>query len=1364
MGRYFGRSKILLYFACLTLAVILYPATGQNCYLRGEVIEKESGAPVTAAVVYIEKRSLFRADETVVLSDPNGDYEYFADEPGRYTVSVYASGYRTWSRSIKLLKEETVILKTNLIKAGLTGTSDWRSDSPPLVLGVVRGTHLKDPLEGVAVLCIGPLPKDSSTYQAVSEKNGVFGLVLDAPGQYCLSVHHPQYRDTGGIEIVAVDGETKIVDIYMCLNSTDTNPDDMVRGTVVDAQTGNAIPDATISILGASLSITANEFGAFRLPPTASETYGAVVTATGYDPVVIDTRMPKTPDTLYVVLHRSLPGYDSITLSGVVKREGERVAGALVSLEEFPATCETDSDGVFAFSPVPRNEYTVIVVSNGESVVYRTGKIAGGGHEFIGVDFPLPTQAVNISDSNQTVIAGIAVDRSTEAGIAGVGVRVYPSESAGVSDRKGCFSVVLPNEDTYRVEINHSEYHPRVLDSVFVKNGDTTWIDCIMTKSDLQEMQKMTIRAVALRNTAAALVKRRQENTSISTAISGEEMSRAGVPDAAQAMKNVSGVTLVDGKYVYIRGLGDRYSTANLNGIELPSPNPDRNAVAFDLFPASLLDNIETIKTFDPSMDGNFSGGSVSIVTKAIPEGGIFKVSGSLGGNTDVHFQDGRPRDDFLTYEGGSTDWLGIDDGTRGIPEPLTGKSPETPTRVDVIVSSVSEDIEGKPTQVVAQADKIAKSFDSPFAPTKSGVRPDQSYKLDLGKSIPLGRKSLGFGFSLAYANILRGVFDGQETIYRSNGDSIVEQASYTDNLGTEEISWGALMNTSFRFQENHKFGGIYLYARSAEDMARKRVSTYHFQLAGDGRKLIHTEIKYVERGLHFAVLDGDHLFSLADGLQLSWDAAFSNGEQSEPDYRAFSMTVTSLDTGDFYSIPGGGIGPTPSHRFRRTEERGLEIDLDLDLSLSVIPSGISHVKLGGTIKQRRRIFEQRRFYADIAATSSGMGRKRTSRSLDACRGDIDDFLSPENMGIVGSDELSNGRTRYNVGNMYLWDSTTDLRSSHEAYMNTIAAYLAGSTPLFPTLAISGGVRYETIGMELQSEIPEDSTSNGDFDQSIFLPSVSISWTPAEALKVRGVFGKTFALPMFRELAPYESNDAASKRIIRGNPHLKPSRITNYDVGIEWYPGPGEFVGLGVFHKFIQDAIDIGPIDGTSNGERTWKNVGGAKLYGTEWEAKKNLAFIHPSLESFWVGGNFTIMKSEITKDTVKFNREKEVFPSASPTRAVYGSCPYMVKAHFEYNGEENGFGAGLFFTIFGEQLDEITIDEVPDGYIQPFPLLTATLEKKFCSGLGVKLSGKNLLGAKEAEGRYVDGKFLKTSEREAGRSYSLALSYCLKN
>lgn len=226
-------------------------------------------------------------------------------------------------------------------------------------------------------------------------------------------------------------------------------------------------------------------------------------------------------------------------------------------------------------------------------------------------------------------------------------------------------------------------------------------------------IEEVVATGTRLKGTATAVMEERKNQAFVADIMGAEQISRTGDSDAASALRRVTGLTLVDGKFIYVRGLGERYSSTQLNGLAVPSPDPTRNVIPLDLFPASIIESLSVQKSYSPSMPASFGGGNVDIRLKTIPSDFVFNMQGSIGSNTNNF-------DDAYTYSGGSDDWMGEDDGTRAVPASIAERWDQKN-----FLDNLSQD----------EAVSLLKDVNRDYDPRLESVGPDFGTNLSLGNS-----------------------------------------------------------------------------------------------------------------------------------------------------------------------------------------------------------------------------------------------------------------------------------------------------------------------------------------------------------------------------------------------------------------------------------------------------------------------------------------------------------------------------------------------------------------------------------------------------------------------------------------------------
>lgn len=923
-------------------------------------------------------------------------------------------------------------------------------------------------------------------------------------------------------------------------------------------------------------------------------------------------------------------------------------------------------------------------------------------------------------------IKGKVVDAQSGEPLPGVNVLIEGTALGAATDIDGVYTIPAVPAGNYVVTASILGYAKLRVTNVIVQDGQVASLDFSLQSKALQA-EEVVVEAVALKNTEASLLKNRQKAAAVSDAISAEAISRSGSGSAADAMEQVTGASLVDGKYVYVRGLGDRYMNTQLNGVTLPSANPDRNSVSLDLFPSKLLDNIVTVKTFTPDKPGSFTGGTVDIATRSYPETFTLTISTSTSFNTQSSLQD-----NFLSYRGGSKDWLGFDDGTRDVPAEVADPSVELP----VIGTAFTNPREAY------RLDRISKAFDSQMAPTLKTAPIDHSYSFSAGDQFTLFNRPLGVLASLSYSRSFSSYRDGITGQYQLTGKvSEVNELNsvylFTDDRSTDEVLWGGLLTLSYKLSDKHELSTNFMYNRSGESLARYQTGTLPVALA-PGTFYETRVLQYTERELGSAQFSGSHLLPALAGVRLDWTSSLINTAQEEPDLRYFSNDYTPRADQILYSIAPSNYS-RPVHYYRNLDEEQWESNVSATLPFRQWQGLSANLKFGGLHSRKDRVFRERRFEFHQTA-------------LARYQGDPETFFSPATIGIVDS---SNGRYRF--GN-YIVDAS-QLANNYDGEQQISAVFAMIDVPLFERLRFIGGARYETTNIRVASQ--DALKPVGKLITKDWLPSANFVYELQENMNARAAYSRTLARPTFRELAPFASFDFVGDFIFVGNPNLRRTLVDNYDLRWEWFARPGEIYAVSGFYKRFQNPIERAIVSNNNQGQ--FQNVAVAVVYGAEFELRRHLDVIAPALRDFQLGGNLTLVHSRVDIPLEELLTLLELDPLTSGTRELQGQSPYILNLDLSYDNVTSGTSVGLFYNIFGERLSEVSLGGTPNIYEQPRGALDVTFSQRVWSGLTVKAAGKNLLNSSIRKVHHFKGVDYVSREHKLGRIFTLGLTYNLE-
>ena len=936
-------------------------------------------------------------------------------------------------------------------------------------------------------------------------------------------------------------------------------------------------------------------------------------------------------------------------------------------------------------------------------------------------------------------LVGKVVDADFGEGMPGVNIVLEGTSIGAATDLTGDYRIEGIPVGTYTVVATFIGYSRLRIQDVQITADQTEKVDFTMTMEVLAG-EEVVVTAKAVKNTEAALLKDRQKAAAVSDAISAEAISQAGASDAAEAMKQVTGASVVDGKYVYIRGLGDRYTSTQLNGAEIPSADPYRRAGSVDIIPANLIDNIVTVKSFTPDRPGDFSGGTVDIKTRDFPDELNVKFSVSGGYNTQTTFNSDGP----IGYEGGSKDWLGYDDGTRGIPGLVDNglASNYFPTPPPSFNPESTESLDDLQT--------YSQAFNPLMTPSSITPSLNQSYSLSIGNEINLANRPFGYLASLTYSNSYNSYDDGIYNAWRlgsSEASELTPIFRMGDVKSTHDVLWGGLVKSSYKINPFNIISLNYIYNTNGQSIARTLQGQYDYdKLDAEDDLFISSNLGYSERQLSSFQLSGDHQFTSLAGLKMDWNASTSGTSQDEPDLRYFSRFAMVEDGeivrhGTFSNI-------APTRYYRSLDENKNEAGINFTLPFRQWSSKASNFKFGGLYSKKERDFFENRFVYNEGSGASSF------------RGDAERFFSHDNVGWDMTSQTINGTT-YHGYKLKLTLSPADMGvNDYTADQEILAYYAMFELPLSTKLRFIGGARYETTAINMVSL--DTTKADGKIDTRDWLPSFNLIYGINPDMNVRASVTRTLARPNFRELAPYASYDFSAGFTHIGNPLLERTLIDNYDVRWEWFSRPGEIYGLSFFYKNFQNPIERAFIVTASNREITWENVDKATAFGMEIELRKKLDVISSILSNFSFGSNFSLVQSriDITEEQLELMRQNN--PEIKSTRPLEGQSPFLLNLNMSYDNFETGLSAHVYYNVFGERLSEWNKTGEPFVYEQPAHTLNASVNYKLGNNIKLKISGSNLLNTKHKKTQIYQGTEYIFTQYTQGRTFSLGLDYTL--
>ena len=935
----------------------------------------------------------------------------------------------------------------------------------------------------------------------------------------------------------------------------------------------------------------------------------------------------------------------------------------------------------------------------------------------------------NLKAQDAGTLTGTVVDAETGETLIGVNVVIEGTTTGTSTNLDGQYTISGLSPGTYTLLVSYISFQKQTITGVEVTAGEVTKLDLTL-QPETEQLEDVIITAEAILDNEAGLLRQRQKSISFSDAISAETISNTGSGDAAGALKKVVGASVVDGKYVFIRGLGDRYTSTHLNGSELPSADPNRKSFQMDIFPSNLLENIVTLKTFTPDKPGNFSGGLVDIATKDFPEQFSFQASASTGFNTKATFSD------LMIGDPSSTDAFGFDRGRRDIPKEVRdylNSGQEIPSLRDT----------RNDQQAAETLDRLSNAFNNEFRPREQQGAMNQSYGFSIGNQLPVLGNDFGYTASFSYSQGYSGYDDGNVARYDLVGnfyesEQLFRRLDVSDIKGQRNVDWGGMATVSYRLSDNHKVSARFLRTQSGTGTGRY-LEGFQYDIP-DG--LFQTRVvQYTERSLTSFQLSGKSYFENFLKTTVEWKAANATNTQDEPDLRYFTTQVDTFPSGAvLHSSPTNNF-QRPGRFYRNLEENNRTAGVDITIPFNSFNGDAGNVKFGGNWVDVERDFNERRFdfYTDTQ-----------NFTLNDVQGNVDAFF--DSLGILGYS--NSGRPQF--GN-YVQDAST-ARSNYDASKRVAAAYLMTELPVTDWFKLVGGVRVEQADIEVVSQ--DTSLAVGALSNTDYLPSVNGIFSLTENMNIRAAYTQTVARPTFRELAPYITFDFVGGLLFQGNENLKRTLITNYDLRWELFTGPGEILAVSGFYKELQNPLERVIRTDIGNDALSIQNVDEGRVYGLEFEVRKNLGFLTESLRHFSLSTNYTLVRSYVDIPELELQVIRNAKPDAEDTRELQGQSPFLFNFDIGYANPEIDFNSSISYNFFGDRLGIVSEGATPDIYERGFGSLNFTANKTIADHFELSLKVSNILDPDIIQSQMFNGDEYFYQRYERGRTFSLGIKY----
>ncbi|HEY5946245.1 MAG TPA: TonB-dependent receptor [Kofleriaceae bacterium] len=741
-------------------------------------------------------------------------------------------------------------------------------------------------------------------------------------------------------------------------------------------------------------------------------------------------------------------------------------------------------------------------------------------------------------------VNGKVVDQRSGEGLPAAYIQIKGGDAQTVAtDLDGTFQLALP-PGTYTLTFSTPEFDDQTK-TITIKDGKLVDLAIKLSPTVVAGKEETieVVDTIDTRKESATLAVRRAAPT-VSDALSSQEIARTPDSNAGDAMKRVVAVTVSDGRYVALRGLEGRYVTTLLNGVLLPSPEPDRNAIPLDLFPTSLLSTMTVYKSYSPELPGQFGGGALAIDTTSFPSKFELKLGVSTSANTVATGAQGMTN----ANAHGAADFFGFDDGSRRLPDAVPkGRAVRNMTAPEL--------------------EQIGESFTNVWTPRTETVTPNLGLNAMVGNTTKVAGKRVGYlGTGMFRRNYA--VRDGSNARTALIGGELTSVESLDYNVGTAESTIGALGNVGVELDRDNDVSLFGMYSHVGEDSS----SLANGYSEADSSTIDVSRLSFVMRSLSFTQLTGKHKLSRASGAELKWQGNLARTTRDELDSRDLIYSIDEQTGTRFYKDqPGSG------QRFWQSLA-DLAGGGGADFQ---IRSGRATFKTGALAQVSQRSLVGRRF------RYKWVGSDPSVRSLDA-----EEMFDPEHIGpdfVPEEGTLNEDAYQASLG-------VYGGYASAEIQLDDKMRGIVGARYEHSNQHMTNGSRYAIAGLMTDISRTDDDV----------LPAANLVYAARSDMNVRFAYSYTLGRPRFRELAPFLYFDYIRRRAISGNPELLTTHIHNADLRWEWFPSEDEVFAVSAFGKQFFDPIE--QVLANSESDATFANARSGNLIGTELEARKALA------------------------------------------------------------------------------------------------------------------------------------------------------------
>ena len=899
------------------------------------------------------------------------------------------------------------------------------------------------------------------------------------------------------------------------------------------------------------------------------------------------------------------------------------------------------------------------------------------------------------------IIKGTITDANTKETLIGATVALQGTTKGAISDFDGNYKIDKVAKGSYNLVISYISYDNQIIRVELTDESEKTInIELKPASVDIDEVQVVAKRRD---NTEVSMISNLKAGNLIVNGITAQQISKSQDKDAAEVIRRVPGITITDGRFVVVRGLIERYNSVMLNGATAPSFEADKRAFSFDAIPSGLINNILIYKSPAPELPADFAGAAINVEMKSDADENSLVVAYGTKYVANTTFNN-----NFQTYKGGKTDWLGFDDGTRSVPKGV----PDANGFKDLYAWKSIDDYLEKTTRLV----NVSKLFSNNWETKSKLPLPGQDLSITLQRRFVLGKVSIGNITALSYNSTsdYQNVKRSEYSKYEETQQQVQYDFDFGDQKSKENTRLGFIHNWNILYGKNQKleFRNFLNQMGEKSTVIRSGINNYNVDT------LRSVDLRYESRFIYSGQLAGEQHFN-QDRTKLNWMAGYGYTNDQRPDNRRLTFILDGDPSSPYYhqyflrmqNVPNVYLG---GRLWQSLKENLTNYKIDIEHLFNVFDNeNVWTFKAGGNYQHKKRSF-----------TSRMIGAVAYSKPPDIFYQTPTEIFSEENI-------FFDQTAPYNEDGITYRDNTA-AKDSYDGEDNTLAVYAGLKIPITKKLNIYGGVRMERFSRKISNFYEKTANLNSDSldikrDTVNFFPSVNVTYNLNEKNLLRFSYGKTINRPEFREMSELEYQDFDLFAIIHGNSDLTSAYIDNYDIRYEWYPASGQIVSLAGFYKDFTNPIEVFLIPAGTGYDYKPYNTDKAYSMGLELDVRKQLLEFENAGSFLHYLKNITIIfNTSLIKSQIKTSQEQSFVLDTK--RIMQGQSPYIINLGLNYTSEVSKISFDINYNKLGKRIAYVGTPLNPNTWELPRDLLDLTVQKQIGKRLTIKAGIKDLL------------------------------------